>query len=207
MRHQRLGGHAAVNEPLRRRGDHDGPFAGPTGVPRTTGDTNAQLRGHDVQLLAAQLADRVHHAAAAWAIVVFNVDQHLIARQMRRKGAVVAVGACLAPLTLVVRRCVLRSLVRGNGLLQILQCQLQLLGTQLLRAAAELLAQQTLDQQLQLVDLGIALLQSRVLLFSRGNHLAQHLLQRGRIVRQSGEIDLHASILINAAALVPMTLV
>jgi hypothetical protein len=118
---------------------------------------------------------------------------------------VVAVGACLAPLALVVFCCVLRGLVRGGGLFQVLQCQLQLVRTQLFRAAAELLAQQTLDQQLQLVDFGIALLQGGVLLFGRSDHLAQHMLQRCRIVTQGGEVDLHASIMINAAESVPMT--
>jgi hypothetical protein len=124
---------------------------------------------------------------------------------------VVTVGACLAPLALFVLRSVLRRLVRGDGLLQILQRQPQLIGAQLFRAAAELLAQQTLGQQVQLVDLGIALLhrvlQGRVLLLGRGDDLAQHLLQHCGVVRQGGEIDLHASILLNAAEPVPMTLV
>jgi hypothetical protein len=90
-------------------------------------------------------------------------------------------------------------------LFQVLQCQLQLIRAQLFRAAAELLAQQTLDQQVQLVDFGIALLQSGLLLFSRGDRLAQHLLQRGGIVRQGGEVDLHDSIMINAVESAPMT--
>ena len=205
MRHQRLGGHAAVDWTLRRRGDHDSAFAGPAGVTRAARDTNPQLRGHDVKLLTAQFADRVHCAAAAGAVAMFDIDQHLIARQMRRKGAVVAVGACLAPLALSVRRRILRGFVRGDGLLQVLQCQLQLIRTQLFRAAAKLLAQQTLDQQVQLVDFGIALLQSRLLLFGCGDHIAQHLLQRGRIVRQGGEVDLHDSIMINAVESAPMT--
>jgi len=115
------------------------------------------------------------------------------------------VGSGRAPLALVVLCGVLRGLVRGNGLFEILQCQLQLVGTQLFRATAELLAQQTLDQQVQLVDFGIALLQGGLLLFGRGDHLAQHLLQRGGIVRQGGEVDLHASIMINAAESAPMT--
>lgn len=50
----------------------------------------------------------------------------------------------------------------------------------MLGAAAELLAQQALDQQLQLVDFGIALLhrvlQGRLLLLGCRDHLAQHLL-------------------------------
>jgi len=79
---------------------------------------------------------------------MFDIDQQLIARQMPRKGAVVTVRACLAPLALFVLRGVLRGLVRGGGLFQILQCQLQLVRAQLFRATAELLAQQKRTEQL-----------------------------------------------------------
>lgn len=137
---------------------------------------------------------------------MLDIDQHLIARQMRRKRSVVAVGACLSPLALGVLRGILRGLSGGDGLLQILERQLQLVRAQLFRAAAELLAQQTLDQQVQLVDLGITLLQRRLLLLCRGDHLTQHLLQRCGIIRQGGEINLHASIMISAAESAPMTL-
>ena len=57
---------------------------------------------------------------------------------------------------------------------------------QLLGAAAELVAQQALDQQPQLVILG---LQFR-------HNLLQHLLQDSRIVRQGREIDLHNAMMI-----------
>jgi hypothetical protein len=74
----------------------------------------------------------------------------------------------------------------------------------LLGAAAELLAQQTLDQQVQLVDLGIALLhrllQDAVLLFGHAEHRAQHVLQRCGIVGQCGAVDLHANSIAHAAA-------
>jgi hypothetical protein len=110
-------------------------------------------------LLAAQFADRMHCTAAAGAVAMFDVDQHFIARQVRRKRPVVAIGPCLAPLALFVLCGVLRGLVRGGGLL----------------------------------------------LFGRGDHLAQHLLQRCGIVRQGGEVDLHDSIMINAVESAPMT--
>jgi hypothetical protein len=45
-----------------------------------------------------------------------------------------------------------------------------------------------LDQQVQFVDFSIALPQGGLLLFNRGDDLTQHLLQRGRIVRQGGEV-------------------
>jgi len=77
---------------------------------------------------------------------------------------------------------------------------LQLIRAQLLRPPAELLAQQTLDQQLQLLDLGVAfadrVLQPGLLLRSRGHHL--------RIVRQSGEVSRHTIIVIGASASRPM---
>jgi hypothetical protein len=49
------------------------------------------------------------------------------------------------------------------------------------------------------------MLQGRLLPFGRADHIAQHLLQRCRIVRQSGEVDLHNNIMINAAESAPMT--
>src|SRR3954464_3955962 len=68
-------------------------------------------------------------------------------------------GRCagLAPRSRLVRgrgRRVLLGLVFRDGLLQILDPEQQLIGVQLFGAAAELMAQQALDQQLQLVDFG-----------------------------------------------------
>ena len=138
---------------------------------------------------------------------LLDVDQHFIPRQMRGQRAMVAVGAGLAPRPRLVCgriRRVLPGLAFRNGLLQILDPEQQLIGVQLLGAAAELMAQQTLDQQVQLVDLGIALLhrilQDGVLLLGRGNHLAQQVLQRCRVVGQGGEVDLHANSIADAAA-------
>jgi uncharacterized SAM-binding protein YcdF (DUF218 family) len=63
----------------------------------------------------------------------------------------------------------------------------------LLRSAAELMAGEALDQQPQLVVLGgeLALLE---------HHRPQHQLQRGGVVRQGGEIDLHTAMMTDAAA-------
>jgi hypothetical protein len=101
-------------------------------------------------------------------------------------------------------RRILPGLAFRNRLLQILDPEQQLIGVQLLGAAAELVAQQTLDQQVQLVDLGIALLhrllQDGVLLFGRGEHVAPHLLQRCGVVGQGGEVDWHANSIARAAA-------
>jgi hypothetical protein len=40
--------------------------------------------GRDVELLGAQFVDHVQRTAAAWAVIVLDVDHHLIAGQMRR---------------------------------------------------------------------------------------------------------------------------
>jgi hypothetical protein len=112
MRHKRLGGHAAVNRPLRRWGDHDSPFTGPAGVTRTAGDTDAQLRRHDVQLLAAQFTDCMQPAAAAGAVALSNIDQHLVAQQMRRERTMIAAGMGRMPWTLLIP-VRLRSILRG----------------------------------------------------------------------------------------------
>ena len=97
VHHQRLGGHAAIDGPLRRWGDHHGPFAAAAGIAGTTRDAHAQLRRRDVQLLGAQFADRVQRAAATRAVVVLDVDHHLVARQMSRQGTMIAVGPRCAP--------------------------------------------------------------------------------------------------------------
>ena len=53
------------------------------------------------------------------------------------------------------RRSVLASLVCSDALLQLLQGELQLIRGELLRPAAELMPGQTLDQQAELVVLGV----------------------------------------------------
>ena len=78
----------------------------------------------------------------------------------------------------------LSGLVGSDGLLEVLEPKLQLVRGQLLGAAAKLVARQTLDQQPQLVVLGVqgALLQQ---------HRPQHLLQFRGVVGQGVGIDLH----------------
>jgi hypothetical protein len=135
--------------------------------------------------------------------MVLDVDHHLVTGQMRRQGAVIAIGSSFAPLPLRVLprgRCVLGRLVFGDGLLKVFQPELELVRVELFGAAAELVAQQTLDQQSQLVVLGM---QFRMLLRRCGDDLAQHLPQDGGVVRQGVKIDLHAMIMNNAPASLP----
>jgi hypothetical protein len=132
---------------------------------------------------------------------------------MRGQGTVVAAGIVLslrALLGIGGRTRVPRGLTRGNVLLEVLKTQLQLAGAQLLRSPPKLLAQQTLDEQTQFLDLGVTFvdraLQVRLLCRGGGHHLAQHLLQRCGVVRQGIEIDWHDIIMIDPFEPQPMTL-
>lgn len=169
------------------------------------GDAHPQLRRHDVELFAAQLADRMQQAAVARAVAALDVDQHFIARQVGREVALVTVGARLPVPPLFVLRKIRRvppSPVLRQVLLQILQSQPQLIGAQLFGAAAELTASQALDQQPQFVVLGLIRLhhtpQSRVLLFGCGHRRAQHVLQHCGVFEQGREVDFHSDFLADA---------
>ena len=77
-------------------------------------------------------------------------------RQVRRQGAQVASPNPGRPRGIAAPRSgLLRRLGRGHGLLEVLEAELQLVGVEPLRAAAELPALQLPDQQPQLLDLGL----------------------------------------------------
>ena len=65
----------------RRRHLHD-VLAAAARVTRPPGDPDPQLRRGDVELLGAQLADRMQSVTAAGAIATLDVDHHLVARQV-----------------------------------------------------------------------------------------------------------------------------
>jgi hypothetical protein len=115
----------------------------------------------------------------------------------------VAIRPGIAPSALSARGDIgsfLAGLVRRDTLLQIFQPELQLIRIQLLGAAAKPVPQQALDQQAQFVVLGV---QFPALIRRRGHHIAKHLLQQSRIVRQPVEVDLHDTMMIDALASVP----
>ena len=117
----------------------------------------------------------MQRVAAARTSAVLDVDDDLVARQVCRQGAVIAdrrLSTRLARQACSGGRGVLAGLVGGDGLLELLQRELQLVGCQLLGPTAELVAGQALDQQSQLVVLG-----SELTLLE--HHRAQHQLQRG----------------------------
>ena len=95
--------------------------------------------------------------------LVLEVDQDLDPRQVRRQGAQVAPARSRRP------RCIaalgggfLCRLGRGDGLLEVFQAKLQLVGVEPLRATAELATLQPPDQEPQLLDLGLSRLMLRI---------------------------------------------
>jgi len=103
----------------------------------------------DVELLGSQLTNHLQRAAEAWAVTILDIEDDLSTRQVSRQRTMIAIGAGIAPLALSTRSdigSILAGLVRGDRLLQIFQPELQLIGPQLLGAAAEPMAQQALDQ-------------------------------------------------------------
>ena len=113
----------------------------------------------------------VQGPAAAGAALVLDVDQDLDPRQVRRQGAQVAPPNPWRPRGAApCSHLLLRRLGRRDGLLEVLQAELQLVGVELLRAAAELPALQLPDQEPQLLDLGLR----RVALGAKGVTLDQN---------------------------------
>ena len=190
---QCLGRHAAIDRPVGRRGDHDGLLASPADIARPPGHPNPQLRRHDVELPGGDLADWHERPAAARAIAVLDVDHHLVARQVRRQGAVVAGRRLRAGLACGASDCVLPSLVGRDGLLEVLEPELELVRAQLLRPASKLVAHEPLHQQPQLLILGVqfAMLEQQ---------RAHDLLQRSGVVRQGLGIDRHGMTLNDRSA-------
>ncbi len=184
MGDHRLGRQPALDQPFRRRRLNHRLLAGPAGIFGTMRHDHPELRRDHVEPLRGLLADHVHERLAAGAIGVFRLDCHVHARQMGGKRA--AIGA-----TLVGARpgghwvlLVVVGLVCRNDLFDILERQKELLGIELLRAAAELRALQLAQQMPQ----PVILRQRPVALGDRGVTLGprrrQQRLQRFDIHRQ-----------------------
>jgi hypothetical protein len=196
---QRLAGHAAVDRALGGgRLDHR-PLACPTAVTGAADDLDPVLDGDDVEHLGDVLADHVQRPAAARAGLVLDVDHDLDARQMPGQGTAVAprLLAPSAPLRHRRRR-LFAGLGRGHRLLDVLEPELQLVGIEALRAAAELQPLELGEQQAQLLDLARAALEARRL---QGDHLlpglelagecAHGLVQKRDVGRETVRIDPH----------------
>jgi hypothetical protein len=148
----RLGRQPALDQPFGRRRLNHAIRAGPAGIFGTMRHDHPELRRDDIEPLGGLLADHMHGRAAAGTVGVLGRDRHVDMRQVRgkraRDAALVAARACARRILLVFDR-----LVAGNGLLDVLDRQKQLLGIELLRAAAELRALQLAQQMPQAVYL------------------------------------------------------
>ncbi len=131
---------------------------------------HSELRRNNVEPLRGVLADHMHWRLATRAVHVFGLDRHVDARQVGGKRT--AIGAALfAPGPCGGWVCpVGGGFVRGKGLLDILERQLQLLGVKLLRTPAKLRALQLAQQMPQAIDLRqrlVALDERRITLRTR----------------------------------------
>ena len=114
----------------------------------------------------AVFADHVQRASAARTLLAVDIDDDLEARQVCRQRAAIAVGRLGASSSLRWLRRVTGGLVFRSALLLILQTKSQLIEVELLGTWAKPMPQQTLDQQQQLLVLGLQL----------RHHLPQHTL-------------------------------
>ena len=133
-------------------GLHDCARAAAAGIFRAAGHQHAQLRRHHVQPLADVLADPGHLAAAARTQPALRLDDPLHPRQMGRQVTAVApvrsTGAVRAALDDPLRL-LMGGIEHALGDFGVLQRQMILLGGELLRPGAELLAPKVADDALQ----------------------------------------------------------
>ena len=149
----RLGRKPALDQPLGGRRLHHRLLAGPAGEFGTVRHDRPELRRDHVEPLGGFLADHVHGRAAARAGRVLGLDRHMHARQMGGKRA--ALGAALfgASASALLILLVVGGFDRGDGLLDILERQGELVRVELLGPPAELHALQLTQEMLQAIDL------------------------------------------------------
>src|SRR3974390_1039086 len=145
MGDERLGRNAALDQPLLRRRLGDLALAAPTSVFGTTGDDALETRRRHVEPLGHVLGDYMPQSLAAGAALVGNVDDDLFTGQMGGKRA--AIDAALASRFLLLAGLLLLRFRgrRSQRLLDVLEHQGELIGVDLLRAGAEAVALQLLD--------------------------------------------------------------
>jgi hypothetical protein len=149
----RLGRQSALDQPFGCRRLHHRLLAGPAGIFGTVRHDHPELRRDHIQPLRGLFADHMHRRVATGAVGIFRRDRHIHAWQMGGKCA--TVGAALFGPRFGRHRIlfVVVGLTPGNGLLSVLQRQLQLLRIELLRAAAELSTLQLAQKMPQAVIL------------------------------------------------------
>ena len=98
MGHQRLGRHATVDRPLRCGRLHHASLALAAAITGAAQDLDPQLGGNQVEHLRGGLADLVQLAPAAGADLAVDVEHHLVAWQVRRQRAQIALRWLATPL-------------------------------------------------------------------------------------------------------------
>jgi hypothetical protein len=149
--HHRFGRQPALDQPLGRRRLHDRLFAGAAGVFGTVRHDRPELRRDHIEPLGGVLADHMHGRPAARAIPVLGLDRHMHARQMGGKRAAVGPTLLRAGASALLILLVVGGLACGDGLLDILERQGELVRVQLLGAAAELHALQLMQKMQQAI--------------------------------------------------------
>ena len=149
VRHHPLGGQAALDQPGRRRRLHHRARAGSAAVFRAAGDDDLVACRNHVETLGPVLADDVHRTIAARAHRRFRLDHHLDPRQVIRQGATALPPLPTARLAHRLIRLLLFGLAFGNRLFEVLECQRELVGVELLGAPAELHPLQLADEVAQ----------------------------------------------------------
>ena len=141
-----------------------------------------ELRRDHVEPLGGFLADHMHGRVAARAGLVLGLDRHMHARQMGGKGAALGAALFRAGASMFLVLPVVGGLARGDGLLDILERQGELVRVEFLGPTAELHALQLTQEMLQAIDLRQRLVARRTRLVALG--------ERGRELRlQLGDFD------------------
>ena len=160
---QSFGRHTTGDGALRRRGLDDGSLTGAAAILWPMGHHDLQCRRNPIQLFGGFFADDMQSAVAARADFLFRLDKTMLAGKVIRQGAAIVV-AWGARLSLFPRRlfflclgiffCPGSGVQRRQGLVEVFESQLELVGRQPFRAPAELMTLQLDDDGAQPVAFG-----------------------------------------------------
>jgi hypothetical protein len=153
MGDQGFGRQTAFDQARRCRCLDHGPRAVAAGIFRPADHQHAELLRNHIEPLRNILANGVKRAAAAGATPVIDIDHHIDPRQVLGQRS--AVDLAPARWAWAGYRLFFSSLGRGNALLEVLQAERQLIGIELLRAAAEAMALQGDDNRAQPIALAL----------------------------------------------------
>ncbi len=149
MRYKLLGGQSALDQAGRRQRLDDCALAGSAAIFGPARDQHPKLRWAHVEPFGRVLADPMHDPTAAGAGLALDVDHDLDAWQMRRQSAAIEPALRRTSRLHAGVPTLLLGLSRGDGLLDILESEIELIGLEPLRTAAEPGALQLADDLTQ----------------------------------------------------------